>query len=288
METNKLSLSLLKLQTNLTIFNKILMHLESIENGVKLPAFSKTNIDPDWIHFYRFSPQEIEILIAQAILRLNNKPDDIDSIKEFAESINSNPEAFYEGFMNDELIKESEEEYLENFNNLEEKEQTKKIEDQNLLFCLAMALSYNYISVMMHSLTVKELLFSKKRPSHQDIYNAVKVDKCLLFHEIIQKEITKAQFDGDDIFFHKLASSVNHLKFKTDRKTPRAYYAYAILESEGYITEGRVQKCTASELLDIINKAGFYFPNDTTHSDKKFKARLKKYYDDKKFRLPPN
>jgi len=279
---------LLKLQTNLTVFNRILMHLEFEENGVKLPAFSKTNIKPHWIHFYRFSTQEIEILMAQALLRLNGEPDDIESIKNFSESISSDPEAFCSELMNDNFTKEQEAEYLEEFNSLDEQDQTKFIEDQALLFSLAMALSFNYISVMMFSLTLKELLFSKNRPSHQDIYSAVKVDKCLLFHEKIQAEITKAQFDGDDIFFHKLASSVNHLKFKTDRKKPRAYYAYAILENEGYIADGHIQKCTASELLDIISKAGFYYPNEATNSEKKFKARIKKYYEDKKYRLTPN
>lgn len=288
MAADKLHLDLLKLQTNLTVFNRILMHLEFEENGVKLPAFSKTNIKAHWIHFYRFSPQEIEILMARSILRLSGEPDDIESIKNFAESISSDPEAFYSELMNEDCKKEQEAKYLEEFNSLDQEQQTKVLEEQIVLFSLAMALSFNYISVMMFSLTLKELLFSKTRPSHQDIYNAVKVDKCLLFHEKIQQEITKAQFDGDDIFFHKLATSVNHLKFKTDRKTPRAYYAYAILENEGYIVNGHIKKCTASELLDIINKAGFYYPNEATNSEKKFKSRLKKYYEDKKYRLPPN
>lgn len=281
-------IALLKLQTNLSVFNRILMHLEFQENGVKLPAFSKTDIKPYWIHFYKLSPQEIEILMAQTILRLNGEPDDIEAIKNFAESISSDPEAFYAEFINDDFTKDQEAEYLNEFNSLDDDEQTKVLEDQILLFSLAMALSFNYISVMMFSLTLKELLFSKTRPSHQDIYSAVKVDKCLLFHEKVQQEITKAQFDGDDIFFHKLASSVNHLKFKTDRKTPRAYYAYSILEHEGYIVDGHIQKCTAKELLDIINKAGFYHPNEPTNSEKKFKSRLKKYYEYKKYRLTPN
>lgn len=292
MVTKELPQNFLKLKTNLTVFNRILMHLEFEENGIKLPAFSKTNIQPHWIHFYQCTQQQIEILMTKAILRLNDIPDDIESAKAFAEEIISDPEGFYEQVMDDELTKEAGSEYLDKFNSLDEKEQTKKIEDQALLFHLAMALSYNYISLMMHSLTIKDLLIDKPKPTHRDIYDAVKVDKCLIFHEKVQKEIAKQQFDGNDIFFQSLSKALAHTKFKSDRKIPRVYYAYAILEHEGYIIEGKANpdKCTTEQLLDIIKDSGFYYPKSPTNNVNKFREKLKEWFLDKKHRIhnPPN
>jgi len=277
---------LLRLKTNLTVFNRMLMHMEIEENGVTLPAFSKTNIKPDWIHFYRFTPQQIEFLMIKTILRLNDEPDDIQSIKAFAESISEDPETFFKKLDDEELNKQEEANFLEKFNQLDEKEQTKKIEDQMLLFHLIMALSYNYISVMMHSLTIKDLLIDKPKPTHRDIYDSVKVDKCLIFHEKVQKEIAKQQLDGNEVFFQSLSRSLSHTKFKCDRKVPRVYYAFSILEYDGYITEGKAnpKKCTADELLDIIKDAGFYLPKSPTNNINKFREQLKKWHLDKKRR----
>lgn len=270
----------------------MLMHMEIEENGVTLSAFSKTNIEPHWLKLYKFTPQEIEVLMVQAILRLNDEPDDIQSIKEFVEAINSNPEEFYKYINDEQQLKKDEAQYLKNFNQMDEKEQTKKIQDQELLFHLAAALSYNYISIMMYSLTIKDLIIAKDKPSHRDIYDAVKVDKCLIFHEKVQKEITKQQFDGNEIFFQSLSKSLAHTKFKSDRKIPRAYYAYSILEHEGYIIEGKAnpEKCTTEQLLDIIKDSGFYYPKTPTHNINKFREQLKNWYLDKKHRTnnPPN
>lgn len=281
-----------RLKTTLTVFNRMLMHMAIEENGVTLPAFSKTDIEPHWIQFYKFSQQEIELLMTQAILRLSDEPDDIDSIKQLIEEISSNPESFYDFIIDEEKTKEAESKYLEQFNSLNEDEQTKKIQEQQLLFHLAMALFFNYVSVMKFSLTIKDLLYTKEKPSHRDIYNAVSVDKCLIFHETVQKEIAKQQFDGNDIFFQSLSRSLAQTKFKSDRKVPRVYYAYSILEHEGYIIDGKAnpKKCTAEQLLDVIKDSGFYHPRTPTCNINKFREQLKNWYLDKKHRInnPPN
>lgn len=180
-------------------------------------------------------------------------------------------------------------EYLQKYNSLDEEQQREKIEEQALSFQLCMALSFNYISVMMHGLSVHELLFSAPKPSLRDIYNAVKVDKCVLFHEKVQKEIAKQQFDGNTIFFESLSKSVQHVKFKTDKKIPRVYYALSLLERGQYIVDGKVnnEKCTADQLMDIIYQAGFYYPKKPTANIKKFREMLRKYHEDRKHRLNP-
>lgn len=287
MYQKKKSSDWLKLKTNLKVFNSMLMHMEIEENGVTLPAFSRTDIKPDWIHFYRFSPQQIEILMIKAILRLNDEPDDIDSIKAFAEAISEDPESYFQAIHDEEQNRQEDEMFLEKFNQLDEAEQTKKIEDQLLLFNLIMALTFNYISIMMHSMTIKDLIIDKKKPSHRDIYDAIKVDKCLIFHEKVQKEITKQQFDGNDLFFQSLSRSLAHTKFKSDRKTPRAYYAYSILELEGYIIDGKPnkEKCSADDLLDLIKDCGFYYPKTPTNNINKFRDKLKVWHLSRKRRI---
>lgn len=285
-----LSLDLLKLQTNLIVFNKFLMHMEFEENCITLPVFSKTNIRPDWIHFYKFTQGQIEFLSIQTLLRLIDEPADIQSIQEYLKEIENDPVAFFEEAIDKEKEKAFENDYLEKFNGLDEESQLQKIEDQTLLFQLCMALSFNYISVMMHGLSMHELLSSKPKPSLRDIYSAVKVDKCVLFHEKVQKEIAKQQFDGNTLFFESLSKSVHHVKFKTDKKIPRVYYALSLLEKEQYIIDGRVnnEKCTADQLMDIIFRAGFYHPKKPSANVKKFREMLKNYHDDRKHRLNPH
>lgn len=279
-------MKLTRLQTNLTILNKFLLHLEFEENGVTIPAFSKTDIDPYWINLYKFPSEQIEIMMIRVILRLNNQTDDNDSIKEFLHDFETemtqDPDAFTNTLLKDEFLAETEHQKLNEFNRSDDENQL-EILDQALLFHLGMAMSFNYISIMMNSLTIYELLYSKNKPSVQDIYKAVKVDKCLLFHDKCQKEIAKQQFDGNDIFFGSLARSVQQVKFKTDRKVPRVFYAYAALEREGYIVKGKIVNCTAEELLDVIKDSGFYFPNTPTNSVDKFRKHVKKYYLDKKY-----
>ena len=284
-------LNLLKLQTNLTILNRILLHLELEENGVTLPAFSKTNIEPIWIKLYNYTPSQLEYMILHTMITSAGLPNDKESIQEFVEEIEQNPEAFWSNLnlTDDSNLEKERAEYLDYFNSLQEDEKTKEIESSALMFHAAMALSFNYISIMISGFTIQELLFSKEKLSLQDIYNLVKADKCLIFHEKIAKEITKQQFDGNTLFFNRLGTALSHVKFKTDKKFPRVYYALSLLEREGYIADGKIVKgkATAKELLNLLDDAGFYYPKQATANEDKFRQLVKKYHDDRKHRLNP-
>jgi len=289
MQPGEASMDLLKLQTNLTVLNQILMHLEFEENGITLPAFSKTNIEPHWLKLYKYTPQQLEYLIVHTMITRAGLPNDKDSVFEFLQEIENDPESYWNEIKDDNNLEKQEAEYLEHFNSMPEDERSKEIESQALIFHTAMALSFNYISIMISGFSIQELLFTKEKLGHQDIYNLVKADKCLIFHEKVHKEIAKQQFDGNTLFFDHLGRSLSHVKFKTDKKFPRVYFALSVLEKEGYIEEGRMVKgkYTAKELLNLLDDAGFYFPKKATANEDKFRQLVKKFHNDRKHRLNP-
>ena len=242
-------------QSTLAQINTVLKDGLTFKDGFTvLNAYSEIADKIRWHHFYDLplaKHEKIHLIHTNRILSPQNQS--LDNLKQTMLNI-----------LSDDFTQALTAENLAWFNqhlnpsNMTQEERIDFIGNICLAASIAIPLTFNYVSLMVHGYDINELLVIG---SNKALLNAVRVDKSLLAHPTLINRLQKAQLEGDDLFFHGLSSEIRKPNFLSKAKYPRTYIAYSIWERDGLLKNGKINPeygYTYSNLLEALHEAGFF------------------------------
>lgn len=145
-----------------------------------------------------------------------------------------------------------------------------------LVHCI-IAQFYNHLSQMINGRSLNNLLFSSKNISVHDAISAVKIDKSLISHDKVMHKIIDAQFNAGISTLKSIGNALSRPYFNKRVYYPKVYFAYYLLEVEGYFINGKFINITLKQVLDLLDNCNCFPIGARISSEEKLKRHIKQY-----------